>query len=135
LKRCAFLTTQWWSAFLLNSIRWECGRANTSWEAIALSAGVDLEHLLGAALVAHGEHAKTMRKLIAMSHYQEIVKQRIEYAKLPGGWRDRDALDKLLGLLPITISLAIIAASVAVSLSPVQACFEPTLSSYFQVQK
>jgi hypothetical protein len=27
------------------------------------------------------------------------MKKRIEYAKLPGGWRDRDFLHKFVGLL------------------------------------
>jgi hypothetical protein len=74
-------------------------RQNTCWEAIALAAGIDLLHLLGAALLARREHTVSAGKLVAMSHYPEVVKKRIEYAKLRGGWRDRDALDKLLGLL------------------------------------
>ena len=74
-------------------------RQNTCWEAIALAAGIDLLHLLGAALVAWREHTMTAGKVIAISYYPEVVKKRIECAKLPGGWRDRDALDKLLGLL------------------------------------
>ena len=74
-------------------------RENTCWEAIALAAGIDLVHLLGAALLAWREHTIMAGKLIAMSQCPELVKKRIEYAKVPGGWRDRDALDKLLGLL------------------------------------
>ena len=74
-------------------------RENTSWEAIALAAGVDPLRLLGAALLARWENSTTLGKLIAMSHHPEVVRKRIEYAKLPGGWRDRDALDKLLGFL------------------------------------
>ena len=74
-------------------------RANTCWEAIALAAGLDLLHLLGAALLARREDTMKAGKVIAMHHYPEVVKKRIEYATLPGGWRDRDALDKLLGLL------------------------------------
>jgi len=34
-----------------------------------------------------------------MAHYPEVVRKRIEYAKRPSGWQDRDALDKLIGLL------------------------------------
>jgi hypothetical protein len=74
-------------------------RENTCWEAIALAAGVDLLHLLGAAVVALQDHTMTAGKLIAMSHLPEVVKKRIEYARLPGGWRDREALHKLVGLL------------------------------------
>jgi hypothetical protein len=32
------------------------------------------------------------------SYLREVVKKRIEYAMLPGGWRDRDFLHKLVGL-------------------------------------
>ncbi len=70
-------------------------RENTSWEAIALAAGIDLLHLLGAALLARREHARAVGNLIALAHYPELMEKRIEYAKLPGGWRERDALDKL----------------------------------------
>ena len=75
------------------------GRQNTPWEAIALAAGVDLPYLLGAALLARQDDATTRANLIAICHAPEMMKKRIEYAKLPGGWRDRDALHKLLGLL------------------------------------
>ena len=74
-------------------------RENTPWEAIGLAAGIDLFHLLGAALLAWRERTMRAGKFIAMSYLPEVVKKRIEYAKLPGGWRDRDALHKLLGLL------------------------------------
>ena len=81
-------------------------RENTCWEAIALAAGVDLVHLLGAALLAGREQAVTAAKLIATFHLPEVVKKRIEYAKLPGGWRDRDALDKLVGFpSPMKVTL------------------------------
>jgi hypothetical protein len=73
-------------------------RQNTSWEAIALGAGLDLLHLLGAALVAQRQHTMTVGKVIAVSQYPEVVRKRIEYAQLPGGWRDRDYIQKLAGL-------------------------------------
>jgi hypothetical protein len=41
------------------------------------------------------------RKTIAASHCLDLLEKRIEFAKLPSGWRDRDAIDKLLGVLPI----------------------------------
>ena len=75
-------------------------RENVCWEAIALAAGTDLEHLLGATMLALREFEKT----IAALHCLDVLEKRIEYAKLPGGWRDRDALDKLLGLLPFNSS-------------------------------
>src|SRR5712692_5500331 len=40
-------------------------RENTPWEAIGLAAGIDLSHLLGAALLAWREHKMTVGRLIA----------------------------------------------------------------------
>jgi hypothetical protein len=83
-KRCAFRKTRWCKASLPS--RDSLGvwaRENTCWEAIAIAAGVDLLHLLGAALVAQREHTGTAAKVVAMSRHLEIVKKRIEYAKLP----------------------------------------------------
>ena len=97
MKRCAFLKTPLWHAFLLNMIAlgvW--GRQNTPWEAIALAAGVDLPYLLGAALLARQDDATTRANLIAICHAPEMMKKRIEYTKLPGGWRDRDSIEKLV---------------------------------------
>ena len=74
-------------------------RENTCWEAIALAAGVDPLRLLGAALVIWREHTLMVGELIALSHSPEVMKKRVEYALLPGGWRDRDFLHKLVGLL------------------------------------
>jgi hypothetical protein len=76
---------------------WE--RQNTCWEAIALAAGVDLPYLLGAALLARQDDATTRAKLLAICRAPELMKKRIEYAMLPGGWRDRDFLHKLVGVL------------------------------------
>jgi hypothetical protein len=39
-------------------------------------------------------------KLIAIFNAPEVMKKRVEYALLPGGWRDRDALEKLVLGLP-----------------------------------
>ena len=73
-------------------------RENVPWEAVGVAAGIDLVHLLGAALLALREHTMTAGKLIAMCYHPEVVKKRVEYAKLPGGWRDRDAIDRLVGI-------------------------------------
>jgi hypothetical protein len=74
-------------------------RENAPWEAIGLAAGIDLPHLLGAALLALREHTMTAGELIAICNASEVMKKRVEYALLPGGWRDRAAIDRLLGLL------------------------------------
>jgi hypothetical protein len=76
---------------------WE--RQNTSWEAIALAAGVDWPYLLGAALLARQDDATTRTKVIAICNAPELMKKRVEYAKLPGGWRDRDFIHMFVGSL------------------------------------
>jgi hypothetical protein len=72
-------------------------RENVCWEAIALAAGIDIEHLLGATMLAMREYGT----FTAMDAYPEVIKKRIEFALLPGGWRDRDFLHKFLGVLPM----------------------------------
>lgn len=74
-------------------------RENTPWEAIAIGAGIDLPHLLGAALLARHDDATTRAKLLAICRAPELMKKRIEFAMLPGGWRDRDFIHKLVGVL------------------------------------
>jgi hypothetical protein len=74
-------------------------RENTPWEAIGLAAGIDLIRLLGAALLARWEHSMMSRQVIAIFNAPEVMKMRVEYALLPGGWRDREAIHKMLGFL------------------------------------
>jgi hypothetical protein len=76
---------------------WE--RQNTPWEAIALAAGVELPHLLGAAPLARQEDSTTRAKLIAICNAPEVMQKRVKYALLPGRWRDREAIHKMLGFL------------------------------------
>ncbi len=71
-------------------------RENTPWEAIGLAAGIDLIRLLGAALLARWEHSMMAGQVIAIFNAPEVMKKRVEFAMLPGGWRDRDALEKLI---------------------------------------
>jgi hypothetical protein len=67
--------------------------------AVALSAGIDAKHLLGEILLAMREHSVNSVKIIAVSAHPEITQKRVEFAKTPGGFRDRDALDEMLGAL------------------------------------
>lgn len=69
-------------------------------EVIALAAGVDPRALLGEILLAAREYSVTKFKLMALDAHPEILEKRIEYAKLVGGYRDRDAVDTILGALP-----------------------------------
>lgn len=68
-------------------------------QAIALVAGVDPKHLLGEILLAIRECSVNSVKLIAMAAHPIITKKRIEFAQTPGGFRDRDKLDEMLGAI------------------------------------
>ena len=69
-------------------------------EAIAIAAGVELAHLLGAFFLALRKHSAMAVSLIAISNHPDIVKAQVRYALKPGGWRDREMLHLALGFLP-----------------------------------
>lgn len=69
-------------------------------EAIAIAAKIDISHFWGELMLAIREHSVSAVKLIAVSSHPEVMKSRVEFAKLAGGTRDRDALDTMLGALP-----------------------------------
>ena len=73
---------------------------NLPWEAIALSAKIDLQRLTGAILFALQSASVNTVKVIALSSHPLIVKKTIEYAKLPGGVKDRNTMHQALGFLP-----------------------------------
>ncbi len=79
------------------SPRW---RKNMPIEAIALAAEVDIKTLLGVVLIAVREDSASRVKILAMTSHPAVYRKRIEFAKRPKGYRDRDALDTLLGALP-----------------------------------
>jgi hypothetical protein len=69
-------------------------------EAIALSAGVNVNHLLGCAVLALQAQAISIVKIMAMTSHPKIVASRIRFGQLPQGDRDRQALDQAMGFLP-----------------------------------
>ncbi len=69
-------------------------------EAVAIAAKVDLRILLGEIMLAVREHSVSQVKIIAVASHPQVIKSRVQFAKLPGGFRDRDALDTMLGALP-----------------------------------
>ena len=71
------------------------------WEAYAVLAEVDIIQLVGAIVLAMRQHSVNLVKVLAMSNHPETVQTRIEQAKTPDGWRDRDALDRALGFAPV----------------------------------
>lgn len=77
-----------------------CDKEQVSWEAIALSAGLDLRVFLGSAMLALQSQAVNMVKIIAMTNHPNITKARVKYGLLPSGEKDRTALDTAMGFLP-----------------------------------
>jgi hypothetical protein len=75
-------------------------RARLPFEAIAIAAKVDLIQLLGEIIIAARNHSANIYKFIAVSNHPSVIKSRVEFAKLPGGYRDRDAIDTMMGALP-----------------------------------
>jgi hypothetical protein len=69
-------------------------------EAVALAADVDVTSLLGATMLALERQAQCEVRILAVTSHAKITKARVRYAELPGGHRDRQALDQVLGLLP-----------------------------------
>ena len=75
-------------------------RKHLSLEAVALAAGIDVTSLLGATMLALERQAQCEVRILAVTSHAKITKARVRYGELPGGHRDRQALDQILGLLP-----------------------------------
>jgi hypothetical protein len=69
-------------------------------EAVALAAGVPVPALLGSIMISLQAQSVSLVKIIALTSHPRITAARAHYASLPGGHRDRTALDTALGLLP-----------------------------------
>ena len=72
-------------------------RKSLPWEAVAISAKINLKHLLGAIQFAVQTYCSNKSRFIAISHHPEVMLKRVEYAKLAGGEKDRTALDIMVG--------------------------------------
>jgi hypothetical protein len=75
-------------------------RDRLPFEAIALAAGVDINHLLGSAMMALQAQSVNTVKIIALTSHPAITRARIKFGLLPSGERDRTALDTAMGFLP-----------------------------------
>lgn len=78
----------------------EGDRTHLPMEAIAIAAEIDPTYLLGEIMLAMREHSVTQYKLHAIAGHPEIIKSRLKFAKREGGFRDRDAVDQIMGALP-----------------------------------
>lgn len=70
------------------------------WEAIAISAQINIASLLGEVMLAIREYSARTVMTLAIDNHPDVMRKRIEFAQLPGGTKDRDALDTMLGALP-----------------------------------
>ena len=70
-----------------------------SWEAVGLSAQIDLNHLLGSAMLALTYQSASIAKIIAVTNQPKITKARVKFGLLAGGEKDRTALDMANGVL------------------------------------
>lgn len=69
-------------------------------ESIALAASLDIRHLWGEIMLAMREHSVNSVKVIAVASHPDVIKRSVEYAQLPGGYRDREHIHTMLGALP-----------------------------------
>lgn len=67
---------------------------------MALAAGINIHHLLGSIMIALQAQAVNTVKIIAMTAHPAITRARVKYGQLPGGDKDRTALDSAMGFLP-----------------------------------
>jgi hypothetical protein len=72
-------------------------RNHLTWEAICISAKVNPKHLAGAVLIAVSQHCAMKSKFIVASNHPTITKNRVKFAQMVGGEKDRSALDIMAG--------------------------------------
>jgi hypothetical protein len=78
----------------------EGDRPYLSIEAISIAADIEPTYLLGEIMLAMREHSVTKYKLRAIVGHPEIIESRLKFAKGEHGYRDRDAVDIMMGALP-----------------------------------
>jgi hypothetical protein len=76
-------------------------RDHLPWEAIGLSAELDLRALLGSAALAITNYCGNESRIIAVTNHPSITRARVRFGKtLVGAEKDRTALDMMVGALP-----------------------------------
>ena len=74
-------------------------RDRLPWEAIIIKSKVNPIYLLGAIQMAVQTYSWNKSRFLAVSSHPEITKNRIKFAKMAGGVKDREALDIVNGFL------------------------------------
>lgn len=70
------------------------------WEAIAISANVNMTYLIGAVHLAAAQYFGNISKMIAISNHPTVTRMRVKYSQDPSGESDRRSLDIMVGALP-----------------------------------
>jgi len=65
-----------------------------------LSAGLNPQEFIGAVILCLRDQSVNRVKILSITAHPEVMQARIRAAKLPGGRKDRDAMDTALGFLP-----------------------------------
>lgn len=74
-------------------------RERVSVEAIAISAGVDIRMLLAEIVLSMRERSLSAVKIIGVANHPDVVKRRVKFAKMRDGYRDRDKIDEMMGII------------------------------------
>jgi hypothetical protein len=75
-------------------------RERLPWEAIAISADLNVKHLLGAIHIALDSHSVSTVKIIARTSHPKIMQATVKYALMASGEKDRTTAHTILGALP-----------------------------------
>ena len=75
-------------------------RERVPWEAVALAAKVNMNHLLGSITLALASQSANTSRIIAVTNHPKITRARVKWGKMASGERDRTQLDIMVGALP-----------------------------------
>lgn len=75
-------------------------REKLPWEAIVIAAELESDTFFGAASFAVANYASNKSKIILSSSHPKVTQARVAFALLPGGEKDRFAIDTMVGALP-----------------------------------
>jgi hypothetical protein len=76
-------------------------------EALILKSGINPVHFLGSIHMAMREASIGRTKMIAMANLPDIMEKTVEFAQIAGGYRDREHLYTMTGILPTSKGVSI----------------------------
>jgi hypothetical protein len=78
----------------------EHDRQRLPFEAVAISANLYPPHVFGSIMAALQAYNVAVVKIMTMTSHHKLIASRIKYGQLPGGDKDRLAMDTAMGFLP-----------------------------------